>query len=192
MLFVHEKTAALGLAILLMLSASGMEARAQRTMKGESLVSAGVHYPFSNPYWMGVDFSYGQYLLGSYWKAGVCATEYTYQLAEDIPMGYLHAAAFGDWMYRFIGTRNRIVSLYGGPGFFLGYEMPDAWGLIPDSYKGDYSKGYFLYGIRLSLEMEVFLSKRVALTLGGSLPINFSSPFGKFHCQAGAGIRINI
>ena len=189
---VCKKTAVFGLASLLMLIASGKEARAQRTMKGEDLISVGVHYPFSNPYWMGVDFSYGQYLLGSYWKAGASMTEYTYPLSEDIPMGYLHIAAFGDWMYRIVGTRNRLFSLYGGPGLFLGYEMPDAWGLIPDSYKEDYSKGYFLYGIRLSLEMEVFLSKRFALTLGGSLPVNFSSPFGKFHYQAGVGLRLNL
>ena len=192
MTIVGKKTTVLGLAFLLMLVASGKEARAQRTMRGENLISVGVHYPFSTPYWMGVDFSYGQYLLGSYWKSGVSVSEYTYQIAEDIPMGYLHAAAYGDWMYRFIGTRNRVLSLYGGPGLFLGYEMPDAWGLIPEAYKEDYSKGYFLYGIRLSLEVKVFLSKRVALTLGGSLPINFSSPFDKFHYQAGAGVRLNL
>ena len=59
MTIVGKKTTVLGSAFLLMLVASGKEARAQRTMRGENLISVGVHYPFSTPYWMGVDFSYG-------------------------------------------------------------------------------------------------------------------------------------
>lgn len=192
MIIVRKKTTVIGLAFLLMLAASGKEARAQRTMRGENLISVGVHYPFSEPYWMGVDFSYGQYLLGSYWKAGVSLTEYTFPLAEDVPMGYEHATAYGEWMYRLAGTRNRLLNLYAGPGLFLGYEMADFWGLLPDTLTEACPKGSFIYGIRLSVEAEVFLSRRVAVTLGASLPASITSTFGHLHCQAGAGIRLNL
>lgn len=178
--------------MLIMCVVPGLEARAQRTMRGESLLSAEVHYPFSKPYWLGADLTYGQYLLSSYWKAGVSVTEYSYPLEDDLSMGYLHAAAYGEWMYRLVGTRSRFFNMYGGGGAFLGYEGVDAFSLLPAEAKEGFGSGYFLYGVSMSLEMEVFFSKRVALILGGRLPLNFSSQFGWFHYQVGAGIRVNI
>lgn len=187
-----KKTTLVGVTALLLCVANGMEARAQRTMRGESLISIESHYPFSNPYWMGVDISYGQYLLNSYWKAGVTGTEYSHQITEKIPMGYMHIAAYGEWMYRLVGTRNRALNLYGGAGAFLGYEAIDTWGLLPDTVKTDYASGYFLYGVNLSLELEIFFSRRAAFLLCGGLPINFSSQFKKVHTHAGAGLRFNF
>ena len=192
MTMVCKRSAALCLSILLLSAVAVTEARAQRTMRGESLVTAGVHYPFSNPYWMGVDLSYGRYLLGSFWRAGAVVTEYTHMLAPEIPMSYVHAAAYGDWVYRLWGTRSRVFSVYTGAGVFLGYEAADPWSLIPDSYKEGVPQGTFLYGVRFSLEMEIFLSRRVAVVLGGKVPLNFSSGFGYFHYDVGAGVRLNI
>ena len=187
-----RKTTLVGVTVLILCAGTGMEARAQRTMRGESLISAGAHYPFSAPYWMGADLSYGQYLLSSYWKAGVCATEYSTPLDEEVSMGYLHAAAYGEWMYRLVGTRNRCLSLYGGGGAFLGYEAIDAWDLLPAERKEEYASGYFLYGLSVSLEIEIFFCRSVAVTIGGRLPMNFSSQFGFFHSQVGVGLRVNI
>ena len=188
-----RKTTLVGVTALILCAGTGMEARAQRTMRGESLLTAEAHYPFSSPYWMGADLSYGQYLLSSYWKTGICATEYSHPLdGEELSMGYLHAAAYGEWMYRLAGTRNRCLNLYGGAGAFLGYEAVDAWDLIPSEMKEDYASGYFLYGLSASLELEIFLSRRVAVTLVGRLPVNFSSQFGWLHYHAGAGLRVNL
>ena len=187
-----KKTTVMGFVVALLFVASGMEARAQRTMRGESLVSVGVHYPFSSPYWMGVDFSYGQYMLKSYWKAGVCATQYTHHISEEVPMCYLHAVAYGEWMYRLVGTRNRALGVYAGGGPFLGYEASDPKKLVADFYKDGIAEGSFLYGVNVSLEMEIFLSRRVAIILDGRLPMNFSSSLGWFHYQAGAGLRLNL
>ena len=169
-----------------------MEANAQRTMRGEGLLTAGAHYPFSGPYWMGVDLSYGQYLLGSYWRAGVDVTEYTHGLPDDIPMSYLQAVASGDWMYRIAGTRSRVLNLYAGAGLFLGYEAADPWSLLPEDYREDFAPGVFIYGARLCLETEIFLSRRVAFVLGGRMPLCFPSQFGWFRYDAGAGIRLNL
>lgn len=187
-----RKTTLVGVTVLLLCVVPNLEATAQRTMHGESLLSAEVHYPFSKPYWLGADLSYGQYLLTSYWKAGVSATEYSHQIDEKTPMGYLHVAAYGEWMYRLVGTRSRFFNMYGGGGAFLGYEGVDAFGLLPSEVKSDFGSGYFLYGVSVSLELEVFFSRRVALVLGGRLPLNFSSQFGWFHSQVGAGLRVNI
>jgi len=192
MLNACRKTTLVGVTVLLMCAVSGMEARAQRTMRGESLLSAEVYYPFSKPYWLGADLSYGKYLLNSYWKAGASVTEYSHSLESGEPMGYLHAAAYGEWMYRLVGTRSRFFNMYGGGGAFLGYEGIDAFGLLPSEARSSFGSGYFLYGVSVSLEMEVFFSRRVAFILGGRLPLNFSSQFGWFHYHVGAGIRINI
>jgi len=187
-----QKTTLVGVTALILCVASGKEAHAQRTMRGESMITAGTHYPFSSPYWLGADLSYGQYLLSSCWKAGVSATEYSHPLDGDMNMGYLHAVAYGEWMYRFVGTRNRAFNLYGGGGVFIGYEAVDAFSLLPEEMKEDYRKGTFLYGMNVSLEMEIFFSRRVGLVLNGRLPLNFSSQFGWFHSQVGAGIRFNL
>jgi len=192
MLNLCRKTTLVGVTALLLCVVPNLEASAQRTMRGESLLSAEVHYPFSKPYWLGADLSYGEYLLNSYWKAGASVTEYTHSLPDEVSMGYLHATAYGEWMYRLVGTRSRCFCMYGGGGAFLGYEGVDAFSLLPAEMKEDFGSGYFLYGVSVSLELEVFFSKRVAFILNGRLPLNFSSQFGWFHYQAGAGLRLNI
>lgn len=187
-----RKTTLVGVTVLILCVVSDLEASAQRTMRGESLLSAEVHYPFSKPYWLGADLTYGEYLLNSYWKAGVSVTEYSHPLEGNISMGYLHATAYGEWLYRLVGTRSRFFNMYGGGGAFLGYEAVDAFSLLPAEMKEPFGSGFFLYGVSVSLETEVFFSKRVAFILGGRLPLNFSSQFGWFHCQVGAGLRLNI
>lgn len=189
--FFH-KTTLVGVTALMLCAASGKEAHAQRTMRGESMISAQAHYPFSSPNWKGADLSYGRYLLGSFWRAGAFLTEYSHQLDDDMPMGYQHIAAYGDWMYRLAGCRNRALNLYGGAGVFLGYEAVDAFKAVPEEYKTNFSEGYFLYGVSLSAELEIFFCRKVAFVITGRLPLNFSSQFGWFHSQVGAGIRINI
>lgn len=187
-----SKTTLVGVTALMMCVANGMEARAQRTMRGESLISLEAHYPFTSPYGLGGDLSYGQYLLTSFWKAGISVTEYTASPTDYLSLGYLHATAYGQWMYRLAGTRNRVLSLYAGGGVFLGYETVLSWNDLPDTFTSEHTSGQFLYGLVPSIEMEIFFSRKAALFLGASLPINFSSQFGHLHYQTGAGIRINM
>ena len=187
-----RKTTIVGVTAMILCAVSGKEAHAQRTMRGESLVTTEVHYPFSSPYWLGADISYGQYLLSSYWKAGVFATQHTATFKDDTQMGYLHACAYGDWMYRLAGTRNRVFNLYTGAGAFIGYEAVDPKNLVDQQYKEDFGSGRFLYGVQLSVEMEVFFSRRVSLVLNAKTPFCISTAFGWFHYQVGAGLRVNI
>lgn len=191
---LNRKTVlAAGVTALLMCASSlNMEVWGQRTMRGESFISAEVHDTFQPPYGRGADLSYGQYLLGSYWKAGIFATGYTLTLDDGTPMEYIHAGAYGEWMYRLTGTRSRALNLYGGGGVFLGYEAEDPRGLLGEWEKPDMTGGSFLYGIRPSLEAELFITRRIAVIISGSAPINFTSAHGWLHCQAGAGLRINL
>lgn len=188
-----RKTTLVGVTALMLCVAPGVEASAQRTMRGENLITVEGSYPFTGPYGWGADLTYGQYLLSSYWKAGASVSTYSATFTDGQPLPYLHACAHGGWMYRLVGTRNRVFNLYGGAGAFLGYEAVDPKGLVPEEYKGeDFSSGRFLYGVQVSLEMEIFFSRRVALILGARAPMNFSSPYGWFHYQVGGGLRLNI
>lgn len=188
-----RKTTLVGVTALLLCVAPGVEASAQRTMRGENLISIEGSYPFSQPDGWGADISYGRYLLSSYWDAGVSLTNYAAEFTDGQSLPYLHVCARGDWMYRLAGTRNRVFNLYGGAGAFLGYEAVDPKGIVPEQYKEEnFVSGRFLYGVQVSLEVEIFFSRRVALVLGARTPMNFSSPYGWFHYQVRGGLRINI
>lgn len=189
-----KKTTLVGVTALMLCAVNGMEARAQRTMRGESLLTIDGSYPFSVPNGWGVGLSYGQYLLLSYWTAGMSVTNHSALYTDGQVLPYLHAYAYGDWMYRLLGTRNRAFCLYGGAGAFLGYEAVDPKGKVPKEYKtaADFKDGRFLYGVRISLEMEIFFCRKAAFVVGASAPLNFSSPYGWIHFQVGGGLRLNI
>lgn len=164
----------------------------QRTMRGESFVSAGVHTPFMSPYGWGASLSYGQYLLGAYWNAGLTATGYTFTRGDGLPSEYVHAGAFGEWMYRLAGTRSRALSVYAGGGAFIGYEAEDPWQRLSEWECPGFPDGSFLYGLWPAVELEIFPMRRLALVFTGRAPVNFTSPHGWLHLQAGAGIRLNL
>lgn len=170
-----------------------LEVRAQRTMRGENLIEARAVSSPQFPAVSGAEISYGRYLLGSYWKAGLSGVHYgpLDEWSED-PGGSMHLVAKGQWMYRLTGTRDRRLSLYGGGGVFLGCESAGGWrdiGREPFEEEGQY---FFLYGIQAGIEAELFLTRKAALVLSGSAPINFSSQYGNLHCCAEAGVRFNF
>ena len=176
---------------------------AQRTMRGESLLSMEAALAAGAQHLPCAEISYGRYLLGSCWKAGITGMQYSKETGGGDPTPYAHIAAFGDWTYRLAATRDRRLDLYAGAGVFLGYEAIDPWkpketdadaGISTDAgmdAEGP-ADGSFLYGVRLRMETEVFFCKRAALVLSGTLPVNFTSSFGWIHPCLSAGIRINI
>lgn len=181
--------------LILIFTLSSLVLSAQRTMKGQFELSAEGYYTFSSG---GCDISFGQYLINSYWDCGI-STSNRKKLVndgyEDYRMDFSHLVAYGDFMYRLVGTRNRSVSLYGGGGVFLGYEAYDTFGKLPDTVNLEdvgMDKGSFLYGIHAKLEMEAFIAPRVALLVFGRIPWNFSSPCRKFCYEIGGGLRYNF
>lgn len=140
----------------------------------------------------GAEAFYCQYTLSGYWETGLSGKYYNRQTSAGVKLGGLHCCAAADYMFRLVGSRNRAVSLYGGGGAFLGYEVIDPFGIFPTHYHSNLHSGYFLYGIQAKLSAELFVSKTCAFTLNGNIPFNFSSPMGWFHFDGGIGVKFML
>lgn len=183
-----------GVTALILCAASScwMEVWAQRTMRGEYFLSAQALSGTVPPSVTGAEVSFGQYLLSSYWKAGVTASSFSGYTLSRPEAGYAHLAAYGDWMERIAATRNRMLNIYAGGGVFLGYEAYTPQTAPVVSETGEQKEGAFLYGVHAGLEAEFFVMKRLALVISGKVPVNFTSPHGWLHGSAGAGLRYNF
>lgn len=170
----------------------GSEASAQRTMSSQELLTAHYTYPFSGRGDFGLDVSFGKYLLASYWNAGILGNLYSQKVNNENSMQYAHLAAYGEWLYRVIGTRSRSINLYVGGGAFLGYEAYDPFKKLPSYINTGLGSGAFLYGIHAKAEAEFFIAKKLAVVLSGRFPINFSSPLSNLNVNLMAGLRLNI
>ena len=120
------------------------------------------------------------------------AKQYATLASSAISISSLNVVAEGDYLFRLVGTRSRSVSLYGGAGAFIGYEAVDPLHRIPGTIQTNLSKGYFLYGLQAKLMAEFFVSRTVALTVDGCVPVNFSSPLRRFHFDVGVGVKIML
>ena len=161
-------------------------AAAQRTTAGQGMLSIEGGYPCA------VGLSWGQYLPSSMWEAGAFAQYRTYHVSPEYSMPYYPAALYGDWMYRVAATRSRAFNLYAGAGVFLGWEFYDPQKTLPDFISSSLSEGAFLYGVNPKIQAELFFTRRMAVILSGSAPINFTSscawiqPYGSF------GLRLDL
>jgi hypothetical protein len=95
-------------------------------------------------------------------------------------------------MHRIASVRSRAFSLYGGGGAFIGYELYDPASRLPANISTGLGDGAFIYGIDPGIEAEVFISRRVALTAGCTMPLTFGSVTRWIRMNATAGIRLNI
>ena len=174
------------------------EASAQRTSKG--VVHIGVSQmvsAYSIPSG-GLELNAGMYLLNSYWKAGLCAVDYNQKVtgafSEPTWFDHIHYIAYGDWMYRIIGTYSRSVNLYAGGGIFLGASNYEVFKKLPDELSSGLPSLEFIYGIKPCIELECFVSRKVALTLGVNSPLTFSSSLSTdlWHLTGSLGVRVNL
>ena len=178
---------AVALSVALMLLAQG--ASAQRTMRGQYAVSADALWSGTVP---GGSLAFGQYLQSSLWEAGLSCRSFARSLSTGDTLRYLDVCAEGRWSYRLLSLRSRALSLYGGGGVFMGYEWYDPFGKVPDDIDTGLGDGVFLYGVSASLDAEVFVLRRLALVVGASAPVNFSSSLGHFRWEVSAGLRLNL
>ena len=164
-----------------------VSASAQRTAKGQGMITLTGTYP------LGGELSYGGYLNSSFWEAGAIGLFRTHSLGEVSPMDYAQALAFGDWMYRLAGTRNRVLNLYIGGGAFLGYEFYDPWNKLTEGQKESLSSsGTFLYGILGKLQLQLFLSRSLSILLSAEAPVNFTSPITWIQPCGSLGLRLDL
>lgn len=183
--FHHRLT----IATVVIFMAAGVNAQAQRTMKGQSVLGAEASY---NGMSAGIAADYSQYTLNGFWYVGVCGNDYYGWYAPEKQIRYDHLSAFGGYLLRLAGTRSRSVNLYGGGEAFIGAELTDPFGELPDQFRAGIEHYRFLYGVALKILAEFFVSSGFAFTIFGSVPINFSSDNSNFNFNVGAGFRIML
>ena len=175
----------LTICLLLLLT---IQASAQRTMSRQPFVGADF-------IWSGAPSAQiraGQYLQSSLWEASVSLTQMSKAISTGDRLHLADITVGGDWQWRLVSNRSRSMNLYAGGGVFAGYEVYDPYGRLPDTLDHGLGKGRFIYGISADLSAEIFFCRRIALVLGASTPLMFSSPVGWFRWEASAGIRFNL
>ena len=147
----------------------------------------------------GLDLNGGMYLLHSYWKAGISATDHNVlagpkEGGEDKVFDHSHFIAYGDWMYRLVGTYGRNLNLYIGGGAFLGCNAYGLFKPVPDDLGTEYPQTEFIYGLKPSVELEVYFCRRVAFTFGAHFPFTFGSSLSTdiAHVIGSFGVRVSI
>ena len=149
----------------------------------------------------GLGIEGGQYLLNSYWKAGVRALDWNQRLGAgsvsgDEPVFFDHVlwTLHGGWMLRVLSTYGRGLNVYLGGSAFLGVNQYEVLRPLPAERQGEFPAAEFVYGAEPAAEVELFLSTRTAVTLGVQSPFTFLSSLETdlWHLSASLGIRINL
>lgn len=178
-----------------------MAASAQRTSFGKAF--AGIHQYVSG-YAVpsgGLGVEGGQYLLHSYWRAGVRAVDWNQKVsgAQDTdgnPVLFDHIlwTLSGGWMYRLFGSYGRRLNLYAGGGAFVGLNHYEVFRKLPAELTGGFPRAEFVYGAEPGLDIEFFPFPRTALVLGVQSSFTFSSSLGTdlWHLSGSLGIRFNL
>ncbi len=178
--------------ILLCLISSICSAHAQRTMKGQGILTAGATSGITRMLDMGAEVGYGQYLLRGYWYTAASVASHKIRTSGAYLMRYIDLLGGGGYMHRLVSTRSRSISLYAGGGAFLGYEIYDPAGELPSSISTGLAAGSFLYGISARAEVEFFITGRLAVSASVCAPVNFSSPVTLFRPALLMSLRYNI
>lgn len=174
------------------LMGQGTAVLAQRTAKGRNFISVSAAHNFTASNAIGGDILFGGYGELSYWDCGVHGGVVGGSLSTGEDISFAQVYAQGGLQARLLHSRSRAVSLYAGGGAFLGYEFFDIGGDVPESVESGLPDNSFLYGIYPKVDLEVFLSKSVALVLYGKFPINFGSNVCDVLCEAGVGFRFSL
>ena len=142
----------------------------------------------------------GYYLgagLATYTKGGnkwVYAGEYLLRnypyRDKHIPMAQFTAE--GGFYYNFLSDARKIFFFYIGGSALAGYETVN-WGenMLYDSSRLRH-KDAFIYGGAVSLEVESYITDRLALLVNVRERILWGGSTGHFHAQFGVGLKVII
>jgi hypothetical protein len=161
-------------------------------MNGQSMITVSAVSSMLRPLDMGTEIGYGQYLLGSFWNVSAEGVIRKVVTSGDTSLKFIDVIFSGGYIYRLVGTRSRNISLYAGGEAFLGFEIYDPMNELPASIDTGLPSGSFLYGITPQFLAEFFLTGKLALVVGCSAPVNFSSPITKVRPNLSLGLRMNI
>ena len=177
------------IATAVILMAASINAQAQRTMKGQSVIGAEASF---NGMSAGASMDYSQYTLNGFWYIGVSGNDYYALYTGNGSLRYDHICGYGGYLFRLAGTRSRSVNLYGGGEIMVGMELIDPFEELPEQFKASIERYRFLYGVGPKILAEFFVSTRFAFTIFGTLPINFSSAISNVNYNIGGGFRIML
>jgi len=143
------------------------------------------------------DSFYGTMTVDTYTKGGnkwVFGGEYLqrdYSYA-DTTIPFAQFTAEGGYYKKLLTDASKTLFIYGGASALAGYETVN-WGerLLPDGATLQ-DRDAFVYGGALTLNVEVYLSDRLALTGNVRERCLWGNDTGHFHTQYGVGLKIMI
>lgn len=141
-------------------------------------------------YWFGA-------ALSSYTKGGnkwVYGAEFlqVHRPYRELRLPVSQFTAEGGFYYNFLSDNRKILFLYIGGSALAGYETVN-WGekLLYDGARLN-NRDAFIYGCAATLEMEVYLADRIALTASVRERFLWGGSTGHFRTQYGIGMKFIV
>ena len=184
--------------ILFALCLASFQAHAQRYlpgMKGLQVTAGmadGVHWNSNTDFAYHIGAAYSVYTKNA--NRWVIGGEYLHKRYDykDMQIPVEQFTAEGGYYLKFLSDRRKIFFLSTGLSALAGYETSNrSEKLLPDG-STLLDKDGFIYGGALTLELEAYLTDRVALLLNARERMLFGSDIGKFHTQIGIGVKFII
>ena len=175
--------------ILFVLCLHFNQAHAQRYlpgMKGLQVTAGmadGVHWNDNTDFAYHIGAAYSVYTKNA--NRWVIGGEYLHKKYDytDMQIPVEQFTAEGGYYLKFLSDRRKTFFLSLGLSALAGYETSNSTLLDKDC---------FIYGGALTLELEAYLTDRVALLLNARERALFGSDIGKFHTQVSVGLKFII
>ena len=129
---------------------------------------------------------------GSKWVFGGEYLQRNYAYDEGMTIPVAQFTAEGGYYQKLLTDDSKTLFVYGGISAMGGYETVN-WGktLLPDGATLQ-DRNAFIYGGALTLNIEVYLSDRLALTGNVRERCLWGNDTGHFHTQYGVGLKLII
>ena len=184
--------------ILFVLCLHFNQAHAQRYlpgMKGLQVtagIADGVHWNNNTDFAYHIGAAYSVYTTNA--NRWVIGGEYLHKKYDytDMQIPVEQFTAEGGYYLKFLSDRRKTFFLSLGLSALVGYETSNrSEKLLPDG-STLLNKDCFVYGGALTLELEVYLTDRIALLANARERALFGSDIGKFHTQVSLGLKFII
>ena len=184
--------------ILFVLCLHFNQAHAQRylpSMKGLQVTAGmadGVHWNSDTDFAYHIGAAYSVYTKNA--NRWVIGGEYLHKKYDykDMQIPVEQFTAEGGYYLKFLSDRRKTFFLSLGLSALAGYEVSNkSEKLLPDG-STLLNKDCFIYGGALTLELEAYLTDRIALLVNTKERMLFGSDIGKFHTQVSLGLKFII
>ena len=129
---------------------------------------------------------------GSKWVFGGEYLQRNYGYGEETTIPVAQFTAEGGYYQKLLTDATKTLFIYGGASALAGYETVN-WGerMLPDGARLQ-DRDAFIYGGALTLNIEVYLSDRLALMGNVRERCLWGNDTGHFHTQYGVGLKLII